>query len=216
MAYAVDTTNFATRRRNVKPTSSILRTVTRDIDCTAAAFEHPPEDGQFIVANGQTGDNPFGSVFAGTNEAAVDATFAMGSSLKMVWASAMQSDRQALGDKRVPVLWQGGIEVECKLFNSDANVAMSALYPIGSLVTVAANPTAVALKPGSATSDVNKRLVLQPYPVDKDGGGPNEATAWCGWVVGYVTALSNTGVPVAGDSITVMLYEQPRYMQKAI
>jgi hypothetical protein len=201
---ATQTTFFATRRRNVKPTSSILRTVTRDIDCSGASFVHPPEDGQFISCRGQVGFNQEHLVFHGADALAVTATSADATGLKMVWASALQSDRQALGDKRVPVLWQGGIEVECKLFECDSDEIMTHAnnFPIGRMVTVMVNTTAVALKPGSATPDLNERLVLTPF-VDET----------CGWVVGYVTAVSRpAGDPVQGDSVTVMLYDQPRYI----
>lgn len=181
----------ATRRRNVTPTSSILRIVTRDVDCSA--FPYPPEDGQFVCTAGDVATNPSAATFHGPG---YDATDAQGSSLKMVWASALQTDRQALGNTRVPVLWLGGIEVECKLLNGDDGTPLGTAYPAGTLLSVQA---AVSSVQGSTA-----RLVLTPIA----DGEP-------GWAVGYVTK-SHTGNDAAGDDmadnkgITVMLYDQPR------
>lgn len=198
-------TFFATRRRNVSPTSTILKTVTRDVDCSGAEFVQPPEDGQFISCKGDIGFNPEDKVFRGADAAAVKTSETFGPTMKMVWASAMQSDRQALGDKRVPVLWQGGIEVECKLFECDDAKYLDHAdnFAPGNLVTLITNTTTVALKPGLATADTTERLVMTPLAPKTE----------CGWVVGYVTGVSREGgLPVNGDSITVMLYDQPRFI----
>lgn len=181
----------ATRRRNVTPTSSILRIVTRDVDCSA--FPYPPEDGQFVCAAGDVATNPHAATFFGAGYTATDA---QASSLKMVWASALQTDRQALGNTRVPVLWLGGIEVECKLLNGDDATTFGTTCPAGTLLSVKAAATSV--------QGTTQRLVLTPM-ADGDAG----------WAVGYVTK-SHTGDSAAGDTmadnkgITVMLYDQPR------
>jgi hypothetical protein len=195
---AIDTTFFATRRRNVTPTSSTIRAdMTRDMDCSGAAFLQPPEDGQFISCLGDVGANPKTKVFH--KDASITALDIEASGLRMVWASAMQSDRQALGDKRVPVLWKGGIEVECKLFNADKSVALLLQYPIGTPVSVGSSKTSVALKPNLGDTDASLRLVLEPVAPG------NEA-----WVVGYVTGVTSAGKPINGDSIKVMLYDHPQ------
>lgn len=200
-----DHTLFATRRRNVTPTSSTIRAdMTRDVDCSSADFLQPPEDGQFVSCHGLVANNPHTLTFTGINPAAVDAAKTFGPTLKMVWASALQPDRQALGDKRVPVLWSGGIEVECKLFDCDTALDLddAANFAPGNMVTVRANTDSVALKSGSVVTDVGERLILAPYD-------PTLA----GWIVGYVTGTSRTGAaPVSGDSITVRLYEEPRFI----
>lgn len=194
---ALDTTYSTVRRRNVSPTSSILHMVTRDMDCSGTGFLQPPEDGQFVSCKADTAYNPDTAVFHGASMDAVDSS---GANLKMVWSSPLHSDRAALGDKRVPVLFQGDIEVECKLFNADAAVRLSTQYAPGTLVSVGASKNSVALKPGSAISDSTHRLVLEPMANNEDG-----------WAVGYVTDVTEAGLlPVAGDSIKVMLYSQPR------
>jgi len=76
----------AVRRRNVTPTSSILRIVTRDVDCSA--FPKAPEDGQFVGTAGDVATNPSGKVFFDAQANNVDATDLEGSSLKMVWSLA--------------------------------------------------------------------------------------------------------------------------------
>lgn len=192
----------ATRRRNVTPTSSILRIVTRDVDCSA--FPDRPEDGQFVCAAGDVATNPFGTLgdpgttttFFGS-ESDPTCTDAEGSSLKMVWASALQTDRQSLGDTKVPVLWLGGIEVECKLLAyDDSNTTLAAAFPPGTLLSVIRAPVAVQ---GSTA-----RLILAPM-ADGDNG----------WAVGYVTKShtsndSANDLVAANKGITVMLYDQPR------
>lgn len=199
---AIDKTFSATRRRNVTPTSSILRIVTRDVDCSA--FPVAPEDGQFVIAAGATtgtGDaaaTGFSNWGAGTALVFYDSVAGIanitadveGASLKMVWGSALQTDRQALGNTKVPVLWLGGVEVECQLFNGDAGQALNVTYTPGSLVTVE--------KAKESVQGTQNRLVLCPLPA-----------ANIGWAVGYVTkAPTDNGAN--GKSITVMLYDQPR------
>ena len=185
----------AARRRNVTPTSSILRIVTRDVDCSA--FTYAPEDGQFVVTAGDIATNPGDDVnatfFADAN-ATPGATDYQGSSLKMVWSSAQQTDRQALGNTKVPVLWLGGVEVECKLlnYNDDTNGILSQTnnYPAGKLVSVKIAAEAVQ---GSTA-----RLVITPM-----GDGQ------IGWAVGYVTKTTSDAA-AADKFVTIMLYDQPR------
>lgn len=193
---ATDRTISATRRRNVTPTSSVLRIVTRDVDCSG--FTYAPEDGQFVVtaSANDVAENP-NKVFHGADDAAVTATTAEGSSLKMVWSSALQTDRQALGNTKVPVLFLGGIEVECKLLSYEvANTTLATAFPVGALLSVGKNPVAV-----QGSTD---RLVLEPMLAGE-----------IGWAVGYVSK-SHTESDSAGDApannkgITVMLYDQPR------
>lgn len=194
---AIDSVISATRRRNVSPTSSILRIVTRDVDCSGAGFTYAPEDGQFVCTAGEAATNPYGTAFFGANAGAVDATDAQASSLKMVWSSALQTDRQALGNTKVPVLWLGGVEVECKLLNYDsANATLATAFPAGTLVSVKAASAAVQ---GTAN-----RLVITPM-----------AAGDIGWAVGYVTKShtsldSGSDAPANDKGVTIMLYDQAR------
>lgn len=189
----------AVRRRNVTPTSSILRIVTRDVDCSA--FAAAPEDGQFVVmdiTNNQSDVALAGNAltFEADDAAALSPA---GATLKMVWSSALQTDRQALGNTKVPVLFLGGVEVECKLLNHTLNggnaQALSSSFPVGALVTVAAAQVAVQ---GSTA-----RLVISPL------GGNGAAVKKHAWVVGYVTKTTSD-IAAADKSITVMLYDQAR------
>jgi len=188
------------RRRNVTPTSSILRIVTRDVDCSAFAFA--PEDGQFVVTAGDIATNPgddANTTFFTDANATPGATDLQGSSLKMVWSSALQTDRQALGNTKVPVLWLGGVEVECKLLNANDNgnnpAAFLALndstnYPAGKLVSVK--------QAGAAVQGSADRLIITPM-----GDGQ------IGWAVGYVTKTTSD-LAAADKFVTIMLYDQPR------
>ena len=162
----------ASRKRNVKPVSSVLNVTTRDVDCSALATA--PADGSFVTLSGTRG------------VADTDAV-----SYSMVWGSALRSDRQALGDRRVAVLAHGGIEVECALYvstpdNQGAEQALShsANYPVGRLVKAAANG--------------DGELVIHPLTEE-------------GWAVGFVTGTSDK---VAADDrpITVYLYDKPMHV----
>jgi hypothetical protein len=187
----------ATRRRNVTPTSSILRIVTRDVDCSA--FPVAPEDGQFVITAGDTAGTGFSDWANGTPYVFSDATAnnvtaedAIGSSIKMVWSSALQTDRQALGNTKVPVLFLGGVEVECQLLNADDSLALNHAnyYPAGTLVTVK--------KASSSVQGTANRLVINPL-----------ASGHYGWAVGYVTKTTSD-TAADGKSVTIMLYDQPR------
>ena len=182
---AINKTMSATRRRNVSPTSSILRTVTRDFDCSA--FLVPPEDGQFIVtAGGDVASLGTSKVYHSATLTDVDRT---GASLHMVWSSPLHSDRAALGDAKVPVLWHGGIEVELALYNFDNTAAIDASvnFAPGNKVTVGKNPSVVHAGPtgvsdlGSPTA-ANQRLCIEPL-----------LAAEGGWAVGYVVSVEKPG-----------------------
>ena len=190
----------ATRRRNVKPVSSIIRAnLTRDIDCSAMAF--PPEDGQFVMVNGEVGSNlaVADGVFVGANVAGVTATTIEASGLRMVWASALRSDRSASGDKRVPVIWMGPLEIETNLYlladdGEDNNHVSN--FAEGNLVSVAEANVAVE---GSLN-----RLLLTPLPRGS-----------AGWAVGQVTR-SSAVKGASGVKIRVMLYDMPRFVGERI
>ena len=158
----------ASRKRNVKPVSSVLNVTTRDVDCSALAAA--PADGSFVTLSGTRGTDNTDAV-----------------SYSMVWGSALRSDRQALGDRRVAVLAHGGIEVDCSLYSYDdaGGDALSAAFPVGSLVQAATNGT---------------DLVIQPLAADAEG-----------WAVGFVTATSDKDG--ADDRpIRVYLYDKPRHV----
>jgi hypothetical protein len=185
----------AAKRRNVSPKSSTLNVVTRDIDCSG--MNHTPEDGQWVPQDGDpAGGDPGNVLWHHGTEASVTATRNMASSIAMVWSSAQRSDRQALGDTRVPVLMHGGIEVECKLFETNGGNIL-ADFPIGSLVTLTKATDALT----NVANDVpgtNNRLVCTPLPA-----------ANFGWAVGYV--ISAPDATAADDqAITIYLYDKPR------
>ncbi len=132
-----DVLNTATRRRNMKPVSSIIRAdLTRDVDCSAMA--QPPEDGEFIMVLGDVGSTSALELFNSHSGGAADATDGQGLALKMVWSSAMRSDRQAIGETRVPVMSHiGDIEVETSAYNyTDGGGTLQVQYPLGSFVSV--------------------------------------------------------------------------------
>ncbi len=185
----------ATRRRNVKPVSSIIRAnLTRDVDCSAMA--DLPEDGQFVVVAGETASAASAKVFAHDAIADLDATASEGAGLRMVWGSALRSDRSSSGDKRVPVIWMGPLEIETNLYNAVDGAALNSVdnYPEGKLVSVKLAETAIE---GSAA-----RLLLEP--VDDTN------FAWC---VGMVTR-SSSDLPASGKKIRVMLFDQPRFISE--
>lgn len=181
----------ATRRRNVSPTSSTLKVQTRDVDCSTLAT--PPEDGQFITADGTvtTGVFMHAANIAGLNGANANHLL-QGPQLVMVWGSAQRSDRQALGDTRVATLAHGGIEVQCSLYNATDAALLNGAgnYPVGTLVTVA--------NAASAVEGTANRLVLEPY-----------TAAGVAWVVGQVVAAP-AQAGAADRPITVYLFDKPR------
>lgn len=207
---AIDTTFSASRRRNVMPKSSVLQTYTKDIDCSG--LTKPPEDGEFIIVQGTTALKPVQNkaIFTGANNAAVTAELVHGANLRMVWGSALRSDRTAQNHTRTTVFHGGSIEVDCKLFDADIGVALNGAgnYPVGSVVSV--RKAVQALEGSTADPGANDatepdtRLVLSP--VTEDG---------CMWAVGVVTATSSTAVPKNGDSVRVRLYDAPIYIAKS-
>ena len=188
----------AAKRRNVSPTSSTLNVVTRDIDCSG--MNHSPEDGQWVPQDGDpAGGDPGSILWQHTQDAAsVTATAAMASSISMVWGSAQRSDRQALGDTRVPVLAHGGIEVELKLYECDTG-QLSTLWPVGSMVTLKKASEALTGVAGDVAA-TNNRLVAAPL-----------ASNEFGWAVGYV--ISAPAVAAADDqAIKIYIYDKPRFV----
>ena len=158
----------ASRKRNVKPVSSVLNVTTRDVDCSALATA--PADGSFVTLSGTRGDTALDKV-----------------SYSLVWGSALRSDRQALGDRRVSVLAHGGIEVECALYTAgdDAvNLNAAGNFPVGTLVQASANG--------------DGDLALAPLAAE-------------GWAVGFVTAAP-AALPANDRAITVYLYDKPMHV----
>ena len=159
----------ASRKRNVKPVSSVLNVTTRDVDCSALATA--PADGSFVTLSGTRGTADLDKV-----------------SYSMVWGSALRSDRQALGDRRVAVLAHGGIEVECSLYTAaDDNKALSDEdnFKPGTLVQASANG--------------DGELVLARLSGSE------------GWAVGFVTAAPDAA-PADDRPITVYLYDKPMHV----
>jgi hypothetical protein len=197
------------KRRNVSPVSSTLNIATRDIDCSG--MTKSPEDGEFVPQDGlpsHTQGDDSATAWHGANANAVTAEPQQATSLAMVWGSARRGDRQALGDQTVPVLMHGGAEVECQLFNIlDDTKALDATenkYSVGTLLSVAVQAGALSAVAGDALA--NRRLVLDHMDADE-----------VGWCVGYVTKVNAKSAKASnGDSLTVYLYDKPRFMGAAL
>ena len=187
-----DTVMEASKRRNVSPTTSTLKMLVEDMECSG--FDAAPEDGQFIVAL-PGAEAATCTAYAGD----VDGLSETGSALRMVWGSARRSDRQALGDEKVSVIMSGGGRFKTKHFLTD--VAVSSGAPSSNGYTAGAQLT-VSVPSGAHRGSAN-RLIL--CPVQEVGGGTAAA-----WAVGYVVRVINdSGVSGTGE-IEFMLYDQPR------
>ena len=181
--------NEASSRRNTSPTSSTLRFVTEDIDCSGMAA--PPEDGEFIVCVAGSADES-DAILGGGTVAACDI---VGSGLRMVWGSALRSDRSALGDSRVPVIMRGGGRFKTKFFLTDANESpTTAGYVPGALLTVG---RPAAAHRGSA----NRQILVRALAAD---------TGAAAWVVGHVVRVINDSQVSGTKEIEIELYSEPR------
>lgn len=181
----------ASKRRNVTPVTSILHLRMEDVDCTDAAFDKPPEDGQIVQAPGKTALNVHGNTFNSTTSANV--THGNNNGLAMVWHSAVQSDRQALSNTRVPVI-RGPARIRTKLFSMvDGALAVdhaTNLWAVGMRVGVKKATDAVE---GSANRIVPCPLVKTDF----------------GWCIGYVTAIVNNSAVAGTGEIEIQLYDKP-------
>ena len=199
---AINATSSATRRRNVKPVSSIIKPhVTRSADCSA--MSPTPEDGQFVIMAGKVASHAAVVFHSSVNLAAVTATDVQAAGVKMVWGSARRSDRQATSNEAVSVMPHiGSMEIETHLFDCDnAQTMDNALnYPLGTLVSVGVATAAVE---GSAA-----RLVLTPMAEDDYG-----------WAFGRVTGYSPSGASklagAQGAKLHVLLFENPMKLNGA-
>ena len=185
MAYN-DLVMEASKRRNVSPTTSTLKMLVEDMDCSG--FDAAPEDGQFIVAL------PGAEAATCTAHAAdVNSLSEAGSALRMVWGSARRSDRQALGDEKVGVIMSGGGRFKTKCFLTDENAPSADGYTAGAQLTVAV--------PSGAHRGTANRLFL--CPVQETGSA-------AAWAVGYVVRVINDSAVSGTGEIEIMLYDQPR------
>ena len=187
----------ASRRRNVKPTSSTLHVQTRDVD--ASGLTYAPEDGEMILIGGSDPADP-AQAYHGANFAAVNATASLeGPQLRMVWGSAQRSDRAVLGGKKTTVLMHGpGMDMDISLFSADDGTDLSSSLPIGTLLSVGAASNVLSNVAGDVTE---KRLVLEKF-------------LGTGWVVGMVRETVS-GTPTNGSSIKIHLYGTPQYIGAA-
>ena len=180
----------ASKRRNVSPTTSTLKMLVEDMDCSG--FDAAPEDGQFIVA--LPGAEAATCTASGD---AIDNLSEAGAALRMVWGSARRSDRQALGDQKVSVIMSGGGRFKTKLFLTDVDVSSGA--PSGNGYTAGAQLTVA--KPAAAHRGTDNRMLLAPVQESGDVAA---------WAVGYVVRVINdSGVSGTGE-IEIILYDQPR------
>ena len=178
----------APRRRNCTPTTSTLKMLIEDVDCSGLAAA--PEDGEFVQAPGKTAafsDDTFES------DTTADVTIGTNAGLAMVWGSARRSDRAALGDSRVPVLRNGG-RFKTKLFylaDEDAVPSANANgYGEGALLTV--------IKAPAALEGSQDRLVIAPLSKEN------------GWVIGHCVSIVTDSKTAGQGEIEVVLYDQPR------
>ena len=181
-----DTVMEASKRRNVSPTTSTLKMLVEDMDCSG--FDAKPEDGQFIVAL------PGAEAATCTAAAAsINDLSETGSALRMVWGSARRSDRQALGDEKVSVIMSGGGRFKTKCFLTDGNAPASDGYTPGAQLTVSV--------PSGAHRGSANRLFLCPV---------QETTLASAWAVGYVVRVITDSAVSGTGEIEIMLYDQPR------
>lgn len=184
---AIDTTAFHAKGRNVTPLSSTLKFQTLPADCSGSDWPAAPVDGEWLH-------------FAGYGEAATHANadltisasdFGLGAMSCMVWSHRDRSDRSALGQTRVPVIFKESFHCELGLYNYDS----AALPEAGWLIKL--EEAADEVLGGSAT---NKRLVAEPF----------NALAALGeeWIVGHV--VGGAGTSTAGEPLEVVLYDMPR------
>ena len=181
----------ATKRRNVSPTTSTLNMLVEDVDCSGMAAK--PEDGQFVLAVGGTATHDTTNL---ANDA-VESLNPLGAGLRMVWGSALRSDRSALGDSRVPVIRKGGGRFKTKLFLNDDGVANLDEYAEGAALSVAV--------PAAAIEGSTDRLVLCP--------AASATSLDFVWVVGYVIRVINASTVSGTGEIEFYLYDQPRMQQ---
>ena len=185
MAYSANTTAFNAKGRNVTPLSSTLKIQTLPADCSGSAWAENPIDGEWLH-------------FAGYGEAAThlaaDQTIdnsghGLGAMACMVWGHADRSDKSALAQTRIPVLFKESFHCELALYNYQSGVGVAA----GDYLVLAVNQTSI----GGSTA----RLVAEPQS-DLDPGDY--------WIVGYV--IGGAGVTTEGEPLEVMLYDQPRHI----
>ena len=190
-----DAIKSGSKRRNVSPTSSTLKMVTEDIDCSGLTAA--PEDGEFIVANPAAPQGAGAGLTLSDNDAANIAAAAQ--QLRMVWGSARRSDRQALGDQCVSVIQRGGGRFMTKVFLSDAGTTPSADgYAAGGLLTVIQATPALAGATG--------RMLLAPI------GEAANAHAIC---VGQIIRVANNSGASGTAELEIEIWDAPRIVKKA-
>lgn len=210
----------ASRRINTSPTTSVLQLRVDDVDCTDTSFAYPPEDGQFVLVGGTNGK----TATAGLDAAPSTADYALtskqycsetkadltdkGAGLAMVWSSAQHVDRQALGDKRVPVI-RGEARFKTKLFNvPDDTVALSHAnngYVVGGPVTVKMAKSSIQ---GTAA-----RLVIGPLSLKNGSSYGKKAGTDVGvWAVGYLVRIVTDSVIAGKGELEIQLYDSPRFI----
>ena len=185
MAYN-DTVMEASKRRNVSPTTSTLKMLVEDMDCSG--FDASPEDGQFIVAL-PGAESATCTAFG----AAIDNLSETGAALRMVWGSARRSDRQALGDEKVSVIMSGGGRFKTKCFLTDGDAPSDNGYTPGAQLTVG--------PPAANHRGSTSRLFLAPV---QETGGVSA------WAVGYVVRVITDSAVSGTGEIEIMLFDQPR------
>lgn len=200
----------SSRRVNVLPTSTILNQRFEDVDCSGTDFAVVPEDGQFILAAGKTGVNPYtGYTFAHATDPAGLTTTNLAYAMVYTGGSN-RSDIQALGSKRIPVI-RGNMRVKTKAFivpdpaldldNAGNGYAEGALLTLGSIESLVS---------GATVQGSDQRVFLVPVSKAVLNGGPNFATAAGSAVVVARVARVITDSAVAGTGeIEIELFQHP-------
>jgi hypothetical protein len=162
--------------RNVEPISSVLHVQTLDGDCSALAAA--PIDGELVDFNGQgraVADNGSG------------VSLLSPAKMKMVWAHKDQSDIQATGRKRVPVIFKGDLHCRLKLFQAGDGQ--------NSNTAPAAGDWLVCKAVGGAGADKDRMVAHSIKTAELSVGD-------C--LVGYVLTV------ISADELECVLYSQSR------
>ena len=187
-----------TKGKNVTPMSSVLDIKALDVDCSSLA--NAPIDGEFICVAGH-GAAPLqdSNVTLAAADGVIVTTAAKplaAMTAKMVWSHRDQSDIQATGRKRVPVVWMGGMHVKLGLYNYEnaSGKGPETGSPVYLCGNIGATPDGAAVK---------TRLIA--HITDSDTA---EGFVAKGLVIGVVVAAPAT----AGGPVEIKLFESPMHL----
>jgi hypothetical protein len=163
--------------RNVEPISSVLHVQTLDADCSALTLA--PLDGEWVDFMGQGR-----AISPATSNGATHSNDSP-MKMRMVWAHKDQSDIQATGRKRVPIIFKGDLQCRLRLFEAGDGDNSNPVPAAGHFLVVKAT--------AATGGDINRRVchVL-----------PGSAVSKGDCVAGYVLSV------ISVDELEVVLYSQ--------